>query len=165
MLIVDLVDHHGQDCDRPDEALTSETVQAGIEKLLAAQKPLLKSMESVHDLVRWRNEVVRLARTRDYAICSLADLLVDGEENGRMAVQAGITAWEALLAAAIRRARDNRELAPDTDPGRLATGLLAALQGGLLLARTTRDVRQLETALDMALGYVQAHALTERGTT
>lgn len=37
---------------------------------------------------------------------------------------------------------------------------MAALQGGLLLARTTRDVRQLETALDMALGYVQAHMLT-----
>lgn len=162
---MDLVDHYGQDCDLPDEAPTLETVQAGIDKLLAAQKPLLNSMRSVHDLLRWRNEVVHLARTRDYAICSLAALLVDGEENGRMAVHAAITAWESLLAAAITRARDNRELSPDTDPGRLATGLMAALQGGLLLARTTRDVRQLETALDMALGYVQAHALTERGMT
>jgi hypothetical protein len=32
-------------------------------------------------------------------------------------------------------------------PERLATGLMAALQGGLLLARTTRDVRRLEVAL------------------
>jgi TetR/AcrR family transcriptional regulator, transcriptional repressor for nem operon len=42
----------------------------------------------------------------------------------------------------------------------LADLLMAALQGGLLLARTTRDVGQLVTALDMALGYVQAHAVT-----
>jgi hypothetical protein len=37
---------------------------------------------------------------------------------------------------------------------------MAALQGGLLLARTTRDVRRLEVALDIALGYVRAHAVT-----
>jgi hypothetical protein len=27
-------------------------------------------------------------------------------------------------------------------------------------ARTTRDVRRVEVALDMALGYVRAHAVT-----
>lgn len=37
---------------------------------------------------------------------------------------------------------------------------MAAPRGGLLLARTTRDVRQLEAALDLALGYVRAQAVT-----
>lgn len=146
---MDLVDRNGQ----------------RIDELLAAQGRLLNSVGSVHDLVRWRNEVVRLARRCDDALCDLAALLVDGEESGRLVAQAGFTAWESLLAAAITRALDNGDLSPDADPARLATGLMAALQGGLLLARTARDVRRLETALDMALGYVQAHALRRRGTT
>gem|GEM_PF-1211250 len=47
------------------------------------------------------------------------------------------------------------ELADD-ELGRLALGLLAATQGGLLLAQTTRSVRPLQVALDMALERVRA---------
>ena len=36
---------------------------------------------------------------------------------------------------------------------------MAALQGGLLLAQTTRTVELLELALDMALGHVTACVL------
>lgn len=89
-----------------------------------------------------------------------AELLADGDEAGQSAVRAGFAAWELLLAGGITRVRDSGELAADADPERLATGLMAALQGGLLLARTTRDVRRLEVALDVALGYVRAHAVT-----
>lgn len=157
------MDRYGQACRPPDEALTAATVQARIDELLATQEPLLKSVCSVGDLVGWRDEVVRQERECDYTVCTLCSLakwLVDGDESRRLAVHAGLTAWESLLAAGITRARDSGGLSPDADPGRLAKGLMAALQGGLLLARTTRDVRRLETALDMALGYVQAHKLT-----
>jgi hypothetical protein len=54
--------------------------------------------------------------------------------------------------------RDNGELAVDADPAALATGLMAALQGGLLLAQTTRDTTQLESALDMALDRIRSHS-------
>jgi hypothetical protein len=109
--------------------------------------------------------MVRLERMCDGTVCGLAELLVIGEDSQRLVVRDAFRAWESLLATGITRARDNGDLSPDADPDRLATGLMAALQGGLLLARTTRDVGQLETALDMALGYVQAHAVTRRGTT
>jgi TetR/AcrR family transcriptional regulator, transcriptional repressor for nem operon len=130
-----------------------------------AQRPLLNVVSSVSDLVRWRDEMVRLERMCDGTVCGLAELLVIGEDSQRLVVRDAFRAWESLLATGITRARDNGDLSPDADPDRLATGLMAALQGGLLLARTTRDVGQLETALDMALGYVQAHAVTRRGTT
>jgi TetR/AcrR family transcriptional regulator, transcriptional repressor for nem operon len=39
----------------------------------------------------------------------------------------------------------------------LATAVLAALQGGLLLAQTTRSTRPLELALDMAIDHVAAY--------
>jgi TetR/AcrR family transcriptional regulator, transcriptional repressor for nem operon len=123
---------------------------------------LLNNLHSVRDLVHWRDEVVRLEQRRDDGIRSLGDLaelLADGDEAGRSAVRTGFAAWESLLAGGITRVRDSGELAAKADPERLATGLMAALQGGLLLARITRDVRQLEVALDMALGYVRAHAV------
>jgi TetR/AcrR family transcriptional repressor of nem operon len=39
----------------------------------------------------------------------------------------------------------------------LATGLMAALQGGYLLAQTAHDTKPMEVALDMALGQIKAH--------
>ncbi len=127
-------------------------VRARVEQLPATQRALLNAVSSVRDLVRCRDEMVHLEDMCDGAVCGLAELLLAGQD-------AGLTAWESLLAAGIARAQDNGDLSPDADPRRLATGVLAALRGGLLLARTTRDVGQLESALDLALGYVQAHAV------
>lgn len=124
---------------------------------------MLNNLHSVRDLVQWWDEVVCLGQGRDDGIRplgDLAELLADGDEAGRPAVRAGFAAWESLLAGGITRVRDSGELAAEADPERLATGLMAGLQGGLLLARTTREVRRLEVALDMALGYVRAHAVT-----
>jgi TetR/AcrR family transcriptional regulator, transcriptional repressor for nem operon len=42
-------------------------------------------------------------------------------------------------------------LAPGADPDDLAVALLAALQGGLLLAQAQRDTRPLRTAIDTLL--------------
>jgi hypothetical protein len=37
----------------------------------------------------------------------------------------------------------------------LTTGVIAALQGGYLLAQTARDTKPMEIALDMALAHVR----------
>ena len=44
-------------------------------------------------------------------------------------------------------------------PGELATGLMAALQGGYLLAQTAQDVKPMRIALDMAIGHIKAYAV------
>jgi hypothetical protein len=38
---------------------------------------------------------------------------------------------------------------------RLATGLMAALQGGYMLAQTERDVSPMATSLDMAISHIE----------
>jgi TetR/AcrR family transcriptional repressor of nem operon len=43
----------------------------------------------------------------------------------------------------------------DADPKELATILVAALQGGLLLAKLSRDIHPLEVSLDAALAHVE----------
>jgi hypothetical protein len=52
------------------------------------------------------------------------------------------------------------DLAATADPDDLALAMLAALQGGLLLAQVLRDTRPLEVALDAMLDRVEA--LTEK---
>lgn len=42
-----------------------------------------------------------------------------------------------------------------TDADAIAGGLLAALQGGLLLAQTHRSSKPLETALDQAIASIE----------
>lgn len=49
-------------------------------------------------------------------------------------------------------------LRADADPGVLATGLMAALQGGYLLAQAARDVTPMRIALDMAIAHVRTWA-------
>jgi TetR/AcrR family transcriptional repressor of nem operon len=58
----------------------------------------------------------------------------------------------------LRRLQDNGTLRPDADPVRLATGLMAALQGGYLLARTARNSEPMAVALDMALDHIRTYA-------
>ena len=49
-------------------------------------------------------------------------------------------------------------LTASADAHALATGLLAALQGGYLLAKTARDVRPMRVVLDMAIAQVRAYS-------
>ena len=51
-------------------------------------------------------------------------------------------------------------LSPQAEPEPLAIGLMAALQGGYLLANTAHDVRPMEIALDLALDHLKSY-LTE----
>ena len=48
---------------------------------------------------------------------------------------------------------------PETEPAGLVVTVMTALQGGLLLAQTTRHARPLEFALDLAIAPVEQHRL------
>lgn len=91
------------------------------------------------------------------AVPDVASCAHNGDRS-RVAHPVAISTLEALLAAGIDRMRENGELVVDADPARLAAGLTAALQGGSLLARTTRDIARLQVTLDLALSYVRSHS-------
>lgn len=69
---------------------------------------------------------------------------------------AGFARWQGRLAAGLQAMRERGTLHPDADPQALALGLLAAVQGGLLLAQASGSVAPLRMALDLALDSVQA---------
>jgi hypothetical protein len=56
--------------------------------------------------------------------------------------------------------QDSGSLSPEADPDELSIGLMAALQGGYLLAETAHDIRPMEIAMDMALDRIRSFLLT-----
>lgn len=138
--------------------LVSEVIARQISELLSAQQQLLGGFRSQRGLKRWRDSEVADTRLRKgafgCAIGSLAAELADRSEPARLVLAAGFAEWESYLEAGLTRMQRRGDLLAAADPAVLATAIMAALQGGLLLAQTNQDVRPLEIALDMALAHI-----------
>ncbi|GAB1513125.1 TetR/AcrR family transcriptional regulator [Actinophytocola sp. KF-1] len=142
------------------EQLVRAVVAERAAQVLERERGSLQRLKSFQGLVRWRNALVRRNALQHgaygCALGSLAGELADQDEEARRTLAESFAEWEALLAAGLRRMRDGGVLKQDADPGKLATGLMAALQGGYLLAETARDIAPMEIALDMALDHVRS---------
>ena len=140
----------------------SDLVQASIalqsDRFLQAQRPLIDSLDSWDNLQAWRELMVGLQQDRECrggcAIGSLASELAGNDEGSRLALVKAFDRWKAYLVAGLTAMHDRGELAESADPEVLATALMTALEGGLVLSQTMRTVRPLEISLDAALGYL-----------
>jgi len=123
-----------------------------------AQFPL----DSLAALEAWRDAVLALQAERNCAggcvIGSLASELADSDPEARADLQAGMSRWEHAIRDGLTAMRDRGELRPDADPDRLALVVLAALQGGLLLAQVHRESTAVKVALDAAIAHVASFA-------
>ena len=137
--------HHFPDKD----ALVHEVIARRNAEVLAREEDRLSGLSSFSGLVRWRNALVEASRLRDgangCALGSMASELSDSDEVARTA-----------LADGLRRMQAKGSLSPAADPGKLAVGLMAALQGGYLLANAAHDVTPMEVSLDMALDRIES---------
>ncbi|GLX93902.1 TetR/AcrR family transcriptional regulator [Herbidospora sp. NBRC 101105] len=145
----------------PDkEQLVREVVAARAAQILERERGNLQRLKSFRGLVRWRDALVQRNALRNgaygCALGSMASELADQDDQARATLAQSFVEWEGLLAAGLRRMRDGGVLRLDADPERLATGLMAALQGGYLLAETAQDIKPMEVALDMALDHVKS---------
>ena len=90
-------------------------------------------------------------------IGTLAAEVAGRNEAARLQAAAGFDAWERLLADALERMRQRGELRADAAPAMLATGLLASIEGGMVLSQTRKDVASLRIAVDTGLAHVRTH--------
>ena len=90
-------------------------------------------------------------------IGTLATEVAGRNEAARMQAAAGFDAWERMLADALERMRQRGELRADAQPAVLATGLLASIEGGMVLSQTRKDVASLRIAVDTGLAQVRTH--------
>jgi TetR/AcrR family transcriptional repressor of nem operon len=148
--------HHFPDKD----ALVHEVIALRNAEVLAREEDRLSRLSSFSGLRRWRNALVEASRLRGgangCALGSMANELSDSDEVARTALADAFARWEELLADGLRRMQAKGSLSAAADPDKLAVGLMAALQGGYLLANAAHDVTPMEVSLDMALDRIES---------
>jgi TetR/AcrR family transcriptional repressor of nem operon len=135
-------------------ALVHAVIERQIQAVLDAQQPSLDRVSSPAGLRAWGDELIAAYEAAEHPLrCPLGALaaeLAEGDPDARAALDQGFSTWTAALAGALRRARG------PADAETLATALLAAYQGGLLLSQARGDLAPLRAALDVALTAVGA---------
>jgi TetR/AcrR family transcriptional regulator, transcriptional repressor for nem operon len=140
------------------DALMRAVIELQTARVTGGQAAILERVDSLAALRRWRDRVLAMNKAvRGAGGCplgSLASELADRSEGARKMLAHGFAQWESHLVSSLRAMRERGELKRDAKPEDLATAAVAALQGGLLLAQTTRASRPLELALDMAIDHI-----------
>ena len=131
--------------------LVAEVVAVQVERVVNGVTPTLESMSTAADVYAWCDEVVAFHAASTASIrCPIGSLIHQLRENdvaARRALVSGFTRWEQLLEAGLQRVDDTGGLNKSSDAATLASALLAAYQGGVLLANATGDVAPLRRAL------------------
>lgn len=113
----------------------------------------LADLGTPEGLRAWRDMLVAQVRgSRGKGGCplgSLAGQLAETDPQARAQIAAGFEQWSAAIGDGLRNLHAAGHLLAGTDPDELAVTLLAAIQGGLLLAQVQHDTRPLETAVDI----------------
>ena len=139
--------------------LVEAVVRAQIERVLGEQAPFLDDLRTMRGFERWRDAIVVGVRgwrgAHGCPMGSLAGEIAGRCETARENLQRGSSVWQHWFRLGLERMQDSGELRPDADPEELAVGLMAAVQGGYLLVKTTRDERSMAIALDMALDSIR----------
>ena len=139
--------------------LVEAVVRAQIERVLGEQAPFLDDLRTMRGFERWRDAIVAGVRgwrgAHGCPMGSLASEIAGRSETARENLQRGFSVWQHWFRLGLERMQDSGELRPDADAEELAVGLMAAVQGGYLLVKTTRDERSMAIALDMALDSIR----------
>jgi TetR/AcrR family transcriptional regulator, transcriptional repressor for nem operon len=103
----------------------------------------------------WRDMIIAQARSTEAKggcpLGSLGGQVAESDAQARARIAAGFDRWSAVIADGLRELQDSGHLSTGIDPDDLALTVLAALQGGLLLAQVQRDAGPLETVVDTVL--------------
>lgn len=145
--------------------LVYEVITLRADEILSWQRMRLEKVDSFRGLYQWRDAMVQRCTLRrglwGCELGSLAAELSDTDDKARISLAEHFAEWRALLAAALERMRDAGVLEAGIDAPALATGLLAAVEGGYLLSQTAHDPRLMQTALNSAIGHIKSFAPAE----
>jgi TetR/AcrR family transcriptional regulator, transcriptional repressor for nem operon len=129
------------------------------EAVLGAHRPVLERLDSFEALEEWRDLIVDSIESQHCVggcpLGSLAGGLAESDPLARTALAKSFAEWEQLLRVGLETMRDHGVVRGDIDAGSLAVGILASVQGGLLLSQTRRDSASVRIAVDMAIAYLK----------
>jgi TetR/AcrR family transcriptional repressor of nem operon len=143
-------------------SLTRAVIGYWSEAILWFQQPLLVRLDGIDALRSWAEVFVDLPRANEFRggcpLGSLASELADVDDAAREDVVAGYRRWQGAIADGLAAMKERGELVDGADVDQLALALLAALQGGLLLAKAVRDAEPLRNALNITIDHIASFA-------
>jgi AcrR family transcriptional regulator len=146
-------------------ALVAAVIAWQTEAVVGGQEPFFAELDSLEALRQWRDLVLALQTERACAggcpLATLAGELAEADPQARNALRVAFNRWSAGIAGGLVRMRERGELRAEADPQRLAVAVLAALQGGLLLAQVERSPVPLAIALDTMLDHLASWTTRE----
>jgi hypothetical protein len=89
--------------------------------------------------------------------CPILNTAVEADDTHpalRRRARAAMTAWLDLVADALETGRAAGQFRPDIDAGAAAATIVAALEGGILLAKLYRDPARMRAVIDQISTYV-----------
>ncbi|HEX4010274.1 MAG TPA: TetR/AcrR family transcriptional regulator [Solirubrobacteraceae bacterium] len=129
-------------------------------RVLDAQVDALGEVQDWGSMERWADGMVATVDANGARggcpIGTLAAALSDTDERFRVPLSEAFDRWRHAIAEALTRLQGRGLLASDADLEALTTTTLAAIQGGLLLAKTSRDSTLLKAALDGAITHLRS---------
>jgi len=147
---------------RDKRSLVQAVIAHQTETILAMHTPMLTRLDSIEALEAWRDAIIAFQQGNQCRCgCPLGSLgseLADNDAAARAQVAQGFTRWETAIHDGLAAMRDRDELLPKADPGSLASALLTALQGGLLMTQIRRDTSDLYNALTAVIAHISTHS-------
>lgn len=127
--------------------------------VITRERERLSAVSDFTGLRNWRDALVadNAVEHGRYgcALGSLANEVADHDPAARTELDALFAAWHEQFQNLLRRFQRDGLVPRGADVDRLAIGLLATVQGGYLLAQTSRDVTQMATAIDVAIEHLE----------
>lgn len=149
--------------DKP--ALVRAVIEFVGEQRIAVERERLDKVRTFTGLRRWRDALVETNALQEgrygCPLGSLANEVSDQDSIARRNLNDLFMAWRELFEDLLRRFQQEGLIPQDADVVQLATGFVAAVQGGYLLSQTSRDVTPMASAIDMAIAHLHLLALEQ----
>lgn len=142
--------------DKP--ALVRAVIEFEGERTIARERERLSNVKTFAGLRRWRDAIVENNALHEgrygCPLGSLANEVSDQDSIARRKLHDLFMVWQELFEDLLRRFQQDGVIPQDVDVAQLATGFIAAVQGGYLLAQTSRDVTPMATAIDISIAHL-----------
>lgn len=120
------------------------------------------SFDNLDALRAWADFYVSYERAyqEGCTLGSLASEIIKTDLDVHDELASAFDQWRGIFRDGIERMQQLGRISAEADPTQLANLLLAAFQGGMLLAQVARDIAPLKDALQTAIDYLQTFATT-----
>jgi TetR/AcrR family transcriptional regulator, transcriptional repressor for nem operon len=140
------------------DALIRAVIAYQSDAIVGGQEAMFAKLDTIEGFRAWRDFLVAHQRHRQCRggcpIGSLGSELAETNPVARQDVAAALLRWETGLRIGLRAMAADGRLSQYADPDKLATTMLATLQGALLLTQMRRDTTPLEIALDTVIDHI-----------